>query len=371
MTRRAGEPLHRSAVLAYRLRANGLATPAKALPGVLDVGVQDTPPGATAPLALRARGTAAEPYDDGDLALVHSVRGTMHLHLKADLPLLAAALRPDDADDLLVSVHGQFFRELSAARLAVSDALDAVAEAMRRVMSGGEERAKGELSGAVTPLVPEALTPWCGGCGVRHVHDGLFRMATLQAGLRLRPTGDGSAVFLAPVRAVRASPPSDVSAGRRELMRRFLRRCGPADPGTLAAWLGLSPRAARRWWSLLADDLVEVDVEGQRLWTHRGDLDDLAGAEPVPGARALPAYDPVVEVADRALLVPDPVRRRQVWRAAANPGVVLLDGEVAGFWRRRRESVTVTAFQALPAGPVAGAVAALLAPAEVAVIFAQ
>jgi len=52
-----GEQLSRTAVLAYRALAHGLehpaATPADC--GVLEVGVQDTPPGTTAGQALDVR----------------------------------------------------------------------------------------------------------------------------------------------------------------------------------------------------------------------------------------------------------------------------------------------------------------------------
>ncbi|HEV2088426.1 MAG TPA: crosslink repair DNA glycosylase YcaQ family protein, partial [Cryptosporangiaceae bacterium] len=50
-------------------------------------------------------------------------------------------------------------------------------------------------------------------------------------------------------------------------------------------------------------------------------------------------------------LVPDPARRKLVWRAIGSPGAVLLDGEVTGVWRvraaGRRLDVTVQPFAAL------------------------
>jgi hypothetical protein len=330
---------------------------------VLDVGIQDTPPGYVAPLALAARSSGPpDAYGDPALALVHGVRGTMHLHRVADLALLAAALRPDDAADLLVTTHGPFFRERAEEGLPVGEVYDVVAAAMRQVMADGvmadgAERTKGQLSAAITPLVPEPVAPWCDGCGAHHVHDGLFRMASLEAGLRLRPAGDGSAVFLPPAgerdRAAGAAEAAererpDAAAARRELVRRFLRRCGPTTVDALAAWLGFAPPAARRWWSTLRDDLVEVDVEGRRLWCHPDDLPGKADAGSADGVLLLPPYDPILEVADRPLLAPDPGRRRKVWRATANPGVLLVDGDLAGTWRQRRSrgrsTVTVTPF---------------------------
>jgi len=112
-----GEQLSRTGVLAYRALAHDLehpaATPADC--GVLEVGVQDTPPGTTARRALEVR--LASPHDEDPtlsrgLALVHSLRGAMHVHRAGDLGLLTAALRPDDPGE--------------------GDAVDQVAEAMRR-----------------------------------------------------------------------------------------------------------------------------------------------------------------------------------------------------------------------------------------------
>ncbi|HWH00841.1 MAG TPA: crosslink repair DNA glycosylase YcaQ family protein [Pilimelia sp.] len=382
--RRQGAPVavRRAAVLAYRARAQGLVEPVPGWPDVLEVGVQDTPAGATAPVALRARRTGGGgPYASPDLALVHSLRGTMHLHRAADLPLLAAALRPEAAADLLTSVHGPFFLDRAARGQPVDALLDAVAAAMAEVMAAGGARTKGELSSAVTALVAEPVAPWCPRCAARHVHDGLFRLASLQAGLQLRPTGDGTARFLGPARtggaaatAARATGPAQ---SRRELLRRFLRRHGPAEPASLAAWLGLTPTAARRWWALLAPEVVEVTVAGQRRWCHAEELAAVRDAPPAPGVWLLPPYDPLLELADRALLLPDPAARRQVWRAAANPGAVLADAEIIGVWRQRRTRggavLTVTAFG--PLSPrhrrsLTATVEALFGPEPPAVQFA-
>lgn len=67
----------------------------------------------------------------------------------------------------------------------------------------------------------------------------------------------------------------------------------------------------------------------------------------------LPPYDPLLELCDRALLVPDPAHRKAVWKTAANPGIVLMDGEIAGVWRQKRSrdrlTIRVETFAAPPA----------------------
>ena len=445
--------LSRSAALAYRASVHDITRPAASVTAcaVLDIGVQDTPPGTTAGRALAARLPSGAPVDlPGSLALVHSMRGTMHLHRVADLGLLATALRPDDAADLLRQTYGTFFLDAAAAGVPVGEAFDEVADKMAGVMANGEPRSKGELSSALNEVVDKRLRPWCAGCGVAHVHDGLFRLASLPAGLRLLPAGDGSADFVAgppPVTAGGAglagaretaasakagrsgseaagrtpgrsgateggspgragergggpraagadaadaagrtpgrsgateggSPGADAPAGRGrrdnasdaggstsagdgmppgvaaargELVRRYLRFCGPTDRGGLAAWLGLAPVAARRWWALVEDDLEPVEVEGRRLYMHGDDLAEARQAGRPSGVRLLPPFDPMLELADRELLVPAAADRKVLWRAAANPGAVVATGEVVGAWRRRKGVVTVTPFGSLSA----------------------
>ena len=319
--------VNRAQVLAYRATVHGLESVRRA--EVLDTGVQDTPPGKSAHLALRARNLST----DG-LVLVHSLRGTMHWHREADVALLAAAMRESFAG---------------------------AAEAE----PGPVALTKGELSTAVTRLVDRQLTPWCATCGVHHPNDGLFRIATLQAGLRLRPDG----VFVAGD-VVEAVEPE---VARRELLRRYLRVCGPATPAQLAAWTGFTTSATKRWWNLL--DLLEMRVDGRRAWG----LDDavLAAAPPV-ATRLLPPYDPLAEIADRALIAPDPAHRAQIWRPAANPGLVLVAGEVVGVWRqkllRHRLTIRITGFGPLQRESLvdeAEAVGASLGASSVDVILAS
>ncbi len=52
--------------------------------------------------------------------------------------------------------------------------------------------------------------------------------------------------------------------------------------------------------------------------------------------------------------MPDRERHKEVWRVLGNPGVVLLDGEIAGVWRprmagKKRVDLTVTTFRQLTA----------------------
>jgi hypothetical protein len=101
----AAEQLRRDQVIAHRVAAHGLVDRAERLVdlAVLDLGVQDTPPGSLR-VALTARLAAplapdADVTAGGALTVVWTFRGAPHLHRTADLPALAAVGWPrDDAD---------------------------------------------------------------------------------------------------------------------------------------------------------------------------------------------------------------------------------------------------------------------------------
>ncbi|MBT2365900.1 winged helix DNA-binding domain-containing protein [Streptomyces sp. ISL-10] len=339
----------RAQVLNHRAAVHQIDRPAgdPLCEGVLLAGVQDSPPGRTADVALRARGQSVDP---AHLALVHSMRAATHLHRAADLACLAAALRPDDARDLAKEQVGPFGQELSARHIAFGDAVDQVAEAMRAATADRRARTKGELSTALNEIVDAQLRPWCPGCAAHHVQDTLFRYATLQAGLCI--TVDAAGPFHYLKRPTRRRG-ADAQQSRHLLVRRFLRWCGPARPADLAKWLALTPAAARRLWEPFGDELSEVTVDGRRGWMHQEDLDALHNAPAATGVRLLPSYDPLTEIADRELLLPDRAQRATVWRATAAPGVLVVRGEITGTWRQRstarRVTVTLQPFRTLTA----------------------
>ncbi|MGH3714208.1 MAG: DNA glycosylase AlkZ-like family protein [Micromonosporaceae bacterium] len=340
--------LTRAQVLGYRAEVHDLRRPARDPlgAGVLLAGVQDYPPGRTATAALRVR--AAE-VDATRLVLLQSVRGAPHLHRAADFECFATALRTLRATDLAKEQFGELGQELAGQRISLGWALDHVADAMRQVSADGRPRTKGELSTAVTPLVDARLRPWCPGCAVHHVQDALFRYATLQARLALAVQPSGFHYVPAPDAAPAPNPAESMTT----LVRRFLRLCGPCRPEQLARWLALDPTAARRLWQQLADQLVAVIVDGRPCWAHHEELGELRDASAATEIRLLPPYDPLTELADRELLLPDRTRRSTVWRAVGNPGVLLVRGEIAGTYRQRatarRLTVTIQPFVTLAA----------------------
>jgi hypothetical protein len=143
----------------------------------------------------------------------------------------------------------------------------------------------------------------------------------------------------------------DLPDARLELVRRFVHAYGPVLPRHFAAWTGISPAEARDRFLSLADELVEVRLDGAASVMLRSDLDMLADPPLATGARLLPAGDPFLAQRDRSTLLADRAHQRAVWRPVGSPGLVLVTGHPVGTWRARaagkRLEVTVDAFISL------------------------
>ena len=115
----------------------------------------------------------------------------------------------------------------------------------------------------------------------------------------------------------------------------------------MAKYLGSATAEIKKVWP---DDLAEVTVDGRRAWLPtRVAVRARPRRSPRPACGCCPAMDPLLQARDRDLLVPGRDRQKEVWRILGNPGVVLVDGEIAGVWRakmagRKRVDLTVTPF---------------------------
>jgi hypothetical protein len=325
--------LDRPLVVAHRARVQGLCGDAGL--DVLAIGVPDAPSG-SADLALAVRTGDPRAGEAGDLVRVLSIRGAPHVHRRPDLPRLRAELRPRRPEDLLAWLggHGPAFVDSGVDALAV---VEQVADLIVSEFPG-ERASKGELSGAISPLLPEPARPWCAGCGVHHVIEGLFRLGTLLAGAELE-RGDRKLIFRRP----------DGKPGREpkpsgHLVREGTRLTGPVRADDLRTWLAAgSIPLGRKWeppgWADLEPKLDAVRVDGATLLMWPGAV-DATGAE-LPPVQLLPPRDPYL-LGNRSLVVPDKEIATRVWRAQVSPGVLLVDGEVRGVWRQRISGRTIT-----------------------------
>jgi hypothetical protein len=332
----------RAQVMAYRVRALGLADRGKDRPGdldVLDLGVQEYTPDSTR-VALAARTSAG--LDDDRLIMVWAARGAPHLHRRKDLRALMKALWPfSDADATARIKSGQIPEGMKLGTAAFT----ATAEAFREVLT--KSMTRGDVSREVSARVPRSLTYDCRSCQARHIAGNVWQHSGLAGGVEVESRGKEAT--LAPIKNL-PGPPAE-NAGIERLITTYLRLLGPATPAEVAKYFGSTPAEFRTVWP---DDLTEVTVDGRKTWLPSASVSALESAEPVSGVRFIPPMDALLQARDRDLLVPDRALQKEVWRVLGNPGALLVDGEIAGVWRakmagRKRVDLSVTAFGTLSA----------------------
>ncbi|MGY1803091.1 winged helix DNA-binding domain-containing protein [Blastococcus sp. SYSU D00922] len=317
----------RRQVLGLRVRAQqlGRSSGSPADTAVLDIGVQDTgPDGARWALAVRGVEAPAE----AELATVWTIRGAPHVYRRADLPGVAAATAPFSDADAGKRIFDAS-RPLKAAGIPNLTALDTVAGAMRSIVTA--PMVKGEMSTRLTAVLDEPYLRFCVPCDATHTYEQPFRLSALRAGLELEP-GTSPPVL----RPIPGFAPATEVPEHLDVVRAYLRLLGPATPKLVAEYLDATVKDVQARWP---GDAVEVDVDGERRWLLEQDVDLLG--DPPRGTLLLAPFDLHLQARDRALLVPDTARAKDLWRTLGRPGGVLVDGEIAGTWRARKSGSSV------------------------------
>jgi winged helix DNA-binding protein len=278
-------------------------------------------------LAARMEAVSREAYDEavdaGEVVVAHVVRGAIHALAPGDLALFGRALLARDDAELAVQLGRQVRGLLSEHGIGAAEALDEVASATEAALDGGAALGKDQLHEALRRQVPEALMPWCKGCGSFHVAPMLWRYATVRAGVRL----DARRCYVQgrPGRAPQAA----------QAVRRFLGAYGPARPADFAEWAGVAKPHGKRLWDEVAGELEEVSIGGEARWLLAEDVPALESPPAAEGVRLIPAGDPYLQLPNRPLLAPDATLRKRLFRPVASPGAVLVDGRLAGLWRAK------------------------------------
>jgi hypothetical protein len=150
------------------------------------------------------------------------------------------------------------------------------------------------------------------------------------------------------------SPPEIAPLDARlELVRRYLRVFGPTTSASFARWSSVSARGAAAAFELLAKELTPVQTPLGGAWILAEDEPAFSATSRQPAAvRLLPSGDAyfLLHGAERELLVPDAARRALLWTTRVWPGALLVEGEIAGTWRRSHGALTVR-----PWGPLSRA----------------
>ncbi|KAA9155045.1 winged helix DNA-binding domain-containing protein [Amycolatopsis acidicola] len=340
----------REQMLAYRVAAHGLhrETTDVASLAVFGLGLQSTQRDTAAvSIAARLNGTVTEESlgEDPRFVLAWTHRGAPHFHRAAELAEVTAALVPLDEADAMARMQWQR-KQVEAAGMGAREGLFAAARAIRQVVD--KPMTKGAVSTAVTKIVPGGLSYFCRGCDTVHILEQVMRLAAIHGGARLEP--GAFPATLAPVAGrgrLRTKP--DVAAAT-SVVEEYLRLHGPATASEAAGFVGTTATKAKEMWPA---DLAEVRFGGRRAFVPVDALGLLENPPEPDVVRLLPPWDPFLQSRDRATLVPDKARQKEVWKILGNPGALLVEGELAGTWRtkgsgRKRLDFTVSPFWTLP-----------------------
>jgi len=217
---------------------------------------------------------------------------------------------------------------LRAAGIGSLEALDAVAAAMRAVVT--EPAAKGPCP-RVADLMDAPYLRFCRSCDATHLYEMPFRLAALRAGLELRP-GTSPPVL---ERNRRLRNGRRRGRGGTTWIRAYLRLLGPASPKTSAGYLDAPVREVKARWPA---DAVEVSVDGTPAWVAG------RGRRPAWPTRA-PAANPLLGRFDLFLQGQGPGRWWLPEPPAGERRVPVLGAAGAVLQRRRPSSAAVAAAQ--------------------------
>jgi hypothetical protein len=148
-------------------------------------------------------------------------------------------------------------------------------------------------------------------------------------------------------------PEVDARDARLELARRYLHVFGPTTAEAFARWAGIGPQGGVAAFDALRRSLTAVRTPVGESWILTSDEPTFRSVPgPAAPARFLPSGDAyfLLQGRDRELLIPDGSRRNSLWTSRVWPGAVLVDGEIAGTWRRALGAVTIRIWRRLPRG---------------------
>lgn len=271
------------------------------------VGLQDSVP-RSALLSLHARVEEVDfdAWDDPRLVQVWGPRGSVYVIPKDDFAVFTLGRLPRDADQ-------------------------------RRVVEEDAQHIRKLLEVADRPGLKTAT-----GGSVRRVSE-----AAATGTIRIRWDGSNIEVWAA------EPPNADVETCRLDLARRYLHVFAPSTPSHFATWAGIDRQDAADTWVALRDDLLDVQVNNSARQVsaenHRGASDE---EDKIPKTtRLLPPGDTYLLARDREIVVPDKQNRPHLWpQGNVPPGGLLVDGELAGTWRRQLHAFTISTWMSLASG---------------------
>jgi hypothetical protein len=308
---KAALALSRDQILAHRRRVGALDERLPPGPDSLRTaawaGLQDSMPRA-ALLSIHARveGARSDALDDPSLTQVWGPRFSLFVVAERDAPIFTLGRYPSDARGRRVA--------------------EAAAHLIQKAV--GDGRIAYGHAGAELGVPANSL-----------------RYGTTTGMVRLRWEG-----ARAPKIWVVPRPEVTAEEAQLELARRYLHVYGPTTATAFSKWAGIGQADGPRAFQGLGKEILPASTPVGDAWILAADEAAFhASAREPARARLLPSGDSfwLYHGRDRELLIPDPQRRDELWTSRVWPGALLVEGEVAGTWRRANQNLTIQAWRQL------------------------
>jgi len=334
-------------VVAFRLERLGLRKRTREIAAAVgEVGLPDFPPGAalaaTSPrLATPSHSVLDEAFDARALVRMRAMRGAPVVARAEDYDVFATGVLPRDEPSMRAFI-GPAAKSVDDACMSAMEAVDLVTYEATRALSQ-EALDRDALHAELRGRLPQGLLPYCRGCDSHHVHPSLLYAVALRGRFVIFPREEGPYMVARADQWLasneRSAPASEQAP--LQLLRRFLHAYGPATLGDFAEWAGIGGGQPQAIWSGLEAELTPVELKAPQRATRfilSTDRKKLVGAEaPRTLVRLLSPGDPLLQMRDRALLVPDAKLEQVIWKNLAPTGVVLVGSDVAGIARAQKK----------------------------------
>jgi Winged helix DNA-binding domain len=269
-------------------------------------------------------------FDGGAILRTHVLRPTWHFVLPTDIRWLQGLTAP--RVKAMIAFYG---RRLEVDAQLLKRSMTAIEMALR----GGPHLTRTELGLALERSRIRLTGPQLG-----HV----LMHAELDAFICSGPRKGKQFTYALLEERVLPGPRLDREEALAELTRRYFTGHGPAQPQDFAWWSGLTVADARRGLALVGAGLSEEVIDGKPHWFSP---EFRPAARSGPSLHLLPNYDEfLVAYRDRSAAL-ERVRDRDLVPfpyGSILGHVVVLKGQVLGFWKRRSEGRRVVVEVGLP-----------------------
>lgn len=244
--------------------------------------------------------------DDGAIVRTHALRPTWHFVAAADLRWIQAVTGPR-----VHAFNAYYYRQLGID----SDLAAKAADIMMAALAGGTHLTRKELGAALNSAGIEAT-------GIRLGY--LVMYAELEAQICNGPMRGKQQTYALVSERVPEAPPLDADEGLARLVERYFRSHGPATIKDLAWWSSLTVAQIKRGLSLV-EGLASFD--GFYYFPS-------SSVAPADGVFALQGYDEYVVAYSESKWVFNLAGKRFALNENALMHPLMVDGQLAGFWRR-------------------------------------